>query len=193
MTLKAKPWLVIQREIRTPIAPILSAPTQAPVRPSNPACFPAERRGGADHHLFQVAHVPVHVGAVRAKVEDRVGDQLAGAVVGDVAAAPGLVERDAELLEPGGGGDDIGSGRVAAGAERDDVGVLEEQQHVVHATQPPLLGKLPLYCEPLAVGDRAEAPDLDRPHSHDASKFSICFFTTDMNSSATAPSISRWS
>ena len=38
LTLKAKPWLVIQREMRTPIAPIFSGPrvgcvTQAPVRP----------------------------------------------------------------------------------------------------------------------------------------------------------------
>jgi len=27
LTLKAKPWLVIQREMRTPMAPIFSAPT----------------------------------------------------------------------------------------------------------------------------------------------------------------------
>ena len=33
LTLNAKPWLVIQREIRTPIAPIFSAPTQVPVSP----------------------------------------------------------------------------------------------------------------------------------------------------------------
>ena len=33
-TLKANPWLVIQREIRIPIAPIFSAPTQVPVSPA---------------------------------------------------------------------------------------------------------------------------------------------------------------
>jgi len=40
-TLKAKPWLVIQREMRTPMAPIFSAPTHAPVRPvMRPAVTP---------------------------------------------------------------------------------------------------------------------------------------------------------
>ena len=34
LTLNAKPWLVIQREMRTPIAPIFSGPTHAPVRPA---------------------------------------------------------------------------------------------------------------------------------------------------------------
>jgi hypothetical protein len=32
-TLKAKPWLVIQREIRMPIAPIFRSPIHVPVRP----------------------------------------------------------------------------------------------------------------------------------------------------------------
>ena len=40
-TLNAKPWLVTQRWIRTPMAPIFSAPTQAPVSPSiRPASKP---------------------------------------------------------------------------------------------------------------------------------------------------------
>ena len=34
MTLRAKPWLVIQRAIRTPIAASFSSPTQTPVSPS---------------------------------------------------------------------------------------------------------------------------------------------------------------
>jgi hypothetical protein len=33
LTLNAKPWLVIQRDSLTPIAPIFSAPTHVPVRP----------------------------------------------------------------------------------------------------------------------------------------------------------------
>jgi hypothetical protein len=34
VTLNAKPWLVTQRAIRTPIAASLSRPTHTPVRPS---------------------------------------------------------------------------------------------------------------------------------------------------------------
>ena len=33
-TLNAKPWEVTHREMRTPMAPILSRPTQQPVRPA---------------------------------------------------------------------------------------------------------------------------------------------------------------
>ena len=40
-TLNAKPWLVIQREIRTPIAPIFPVPIHVPVRPATrPATSP---------------------------------------------------------------------------------------------------------------------------------------------------------
>ena len=41
VTLNAKPWLVIQREMRTPIAPIFSSPIQAPLKPfTRPASSP---------------------------------------------------------------------------------------------------------------------------------------------------------
>jgi hypothetical protein len=47
LTLKAKPWLVIQREIRTPIAPSFSSRTHVPVspviRPASTPYSPATR------------------------------------------------------------------------------------------------------------------------------------------------------
>ena len=52
-----------------------------------------------------------------------------------------------------------------------------------------------LQLEALGVADDAEAPDVEsvQAQTPSGSKFSSVFFTCDMNSSATAPSISRWS
>src|SRR4051794_31867335 len=51
--------------------------------------------GGADENRFQIAYVAVNVAAERIQVDDRITNDLAGAVVGDVAAAPRLVDGDA--------------------------------------------------------------------------------------------------
>ena len=64
-----------------------------PRRPSGRrAARPAmpKRGDGADQHLFEVAHVAVHVAAIRLQIDDRIADELPGAVVGDVAAAARL-------------------------------------------------------------------------------------------------------
>ena len=43
-----------------------------------------------DQHLLEIAHVAVHVAAIRLQVDDRIADELARAVIGHVAAAAGL-------------------------------------------------------------------------------------------------------
>ena len=97
--------MVTPRLTCTPIEPIFRAvdgrscaaaspAVQTPVRPSiGPASTPcsAER---LDHHPLQSPHVLVDVVAVGAQGDDRVGDQLAGAVVGDAAAAVGVAHLD---------------------------------------------------------------------------------------------------
>ena len=68
-TLNAKPWDVIHRAMRTPMAPSLSRPTHVPGEALHPTCGDAIV-GAADHHLFQFADIAVHVAAVRREVED---------------------------------------------------------------------------------------------------------------------------
>ena len=51
-----------------------------------------------DHHLLEGAHVRHNVALPFAQIEDRVADHLAGAVIGDVAAAVGGLQVDAALL-----------------------------------------------------------------------------------------------
>src|SRR3982751_1447311 len=55
----------------------------------------AVARGGPNQHFLEVAYVAMHVAAVRLEVEDGIPDDLAGPMVGDVAAAAGLVDFDA--------------------------------------------------------------------------------------------------
>ena len=76
----------------------------------------AEVAAGADEDLFEQADEvdraevrALLAGEVAAQIEDGVADELAGAVVGDVAAAVDLVELDAALAEELVGGEDVGA------------------------------------------------------------------------------------
>ena len=63
LTLRANPWLVTQREIRTPMAASFSSPTQMPVRPGIRAAVIPKSDDGLDEHFLEIAHVAVHVAA----------------------------------------------------------------------------------------------------------------------------------
>jgi hypothetical protein len=89
-TLKAKPWDVTQRAMRTPMAPIFASPTQAPGHPGHSAGGHAVVEARPDQDLLEVPHVAVDVATVRSQVQDRVADDLAGPVVGHVATAARL-------------------------------------------------------------------------------------------------------
>ena len=66
--------------------------------------------------------------------------------------------------------------------------MLNEQQEVADATVPAILDECPLQFECLAVGDEAKPPDF---YTTFGSQFSSDRLTVDMNSSATAPSMTR--
>lgn len=87
---------------------------------------------GVDDGLLEESHVAVEAQGLAGvwvdescEVEDGVGDDLAGAVVGDVAASVGLVELDTEGGEALGVGEDVIRGTLAAG-DGDDGRVLDE-------------------------------------------------------------------
>ena len=95
LTLSAKPWLVTQREIRTPIAASFSIADPDAGQAGDTGGGDAELRDRLDQDLFEIAHVAVHVAAILRQLEDRIADQLPGAVIRDVAAAAGLEQPDA--------------------------------------------------------------------------------------------------
>ena len=88
--------------------------------------------------------------------------------------------------------------------------MFEEEQRVADPARAPVLDQRSLQRERLRVRHPAEAADIERsslfayapylPHppvlpiqTAFGSQFSSDFFTIDMNSSATAPSMTRWS
>ena len=82
-------------ETRTPMAAILPPGVQTPVMPSARSPARPNPATTSDQHLLEVAQVPVQILAVGLQVQDRVADELPGAVVGHVPAAPGLEQLDA--------------------------------------------------------------------------------------------------
>ena len=84
--------------MRTPMAASFSTgPTHTPVRPGDASGHDTDVAGGANQHLFEIAHVAMDVAAGRAANRDGIADDLAGAVVGDVAAAAGFKTRRCPL------------------------------------------------------------------------------------------------
>ena len=129
LTLTANPWVVTPRLTWTPIEPILRSlrrpDARQPLDRAGLDAVGAERR---DHHPLHAPDVVVDVVAVRAQAHDRVADELAGAVVGDAAAAVGLGDLDSLHPVPVLAHRQLVGGR--APALRVDGRVLEQEQHV---------------------------------------------------------------
>ena len=123
----------------------LLAPRPDARRPFVALALDAEGAERADQHRFEAAKVGVKVLAVGFEVQDGIAYELAGAVVGDVASAPCLVDAD-----PPGGELAGGEQQVAAPAGRpegDDVGVLQEQQGVGDPALPALFDQGGLHLQ----------------------------------------------
>jgi hypothetical protein len=71
----------------------------------------------------------VDIASHEIEIQDRVANDLAGTVVGDVAAAVGLVESNTLLAKDMFTGKKIGA--IAAAAESENVRMLAEEQNVV--------------------------------------------------------------
>jgi hypothetical protein len=112
-----------------------------------------------DHHPLQAPHVLVDVVAVGAQGDDRVGDQLAGPVVGDAAAAVGVADLDPLPLVPVGSHRQLRRRRAAAAGV--DGRVLEQQQDVGDLVALAPLRQLPLRLARLLVGHGCAADNQD--------------------------------
>jgi hypothetical protein len=176
--------------------------------------------GRANEDRFEIAHVTVNVATVGVQVDDRIADNLPGPVIGDIAPATGLVNVDAARGEGVGGRKNVRAAAVAAHAERQDVGMFEEEQRVADSASTAIFDEHTLQSERLGVRHSSEPTDVKKacrlscprflpvllipPHLPIppfqpilprqiwfGSQFSSDFFTIDMNSSATAPSMTR--
>ena len=137
-TLYAKPCEVTQRLRWTPRAASFSSVGGSPYPD---AVAIGNARGGdfeiscrADHDFLELLDVPADVAAKLGKIKDGVADDLAGAVIGDVATAVGFVEGDIHLREQVIAGAEIFFLSVAT--QRDCVGMLAEEQDVGNRRRP---------------------------------------------------------
>ena len=132
-TLSAKPWCTTQLSARMPSDAILRSSTQTPTcsRSSPAVGIDAERRERVDHDALEVVRVAPQVLAVVAQVEDRVADELAGAVPGRAPAAIGAQHLPAERAVGGLAAGKLGVG-VGGAAERQRRRVLAEHDRVGH-------------------------------------------------------------
>ena len=168
-TLSAIPWYATPRSTRMPRAPILrgSAPsgsTQQPGWPSRrPAATPNARARVGERRLERADVRPEQQAAVR-EAQDRVRDQLAGPVVGDLAAALHAQHLDPAGGELVGGREHVGVVRLAT--QRQHRGVLEEQQLVVDPAVRAGRREALLQVPGLAIGDPAQPARFDRLGLH---------------------------
>src|SRR5688572_26856213 len=108
----------------------------------HPACLDAEECRGTNQHRLEIANVVMHIAPIRIQVEDRIADELAGAVVRDVAAAARLEYRNAGGRERSFTGDDVRALAAGLDAERDDRRMFEQQQRVANRAAAALLDEL---------------------------------------------------
>src|SRR5260221_9165330 len=122
----------------------------------------AEIGGGADHGFFERADIPVNVASDGTEIQDGVADDLAWAVISDVAAAVGFAEVDIFLAE-----DIFGSEKIflaGAAAEGQNVGMFAEEDDVVDGAG--FAGGDDALLEGVGVGpgEEAEVGDEERRH-----------------------------
>src|SRR5262249_59112254 len=99
-------------------------------------------------------------GAIRIETDERRATRLSGPVIGDAAAATGLVDRNAARGEHFRARDDMRTPAVAANADRDHVWMFHQEERVADAAGPPLFDERALHLERLVVADQAKPPHI---------------------------------
>ena len=101
----------------------------------------------------------MYVAAIRAKVDDWVPDKLTGTMVGNISAAPGLMDFYPAISQKLAAGHDVRAPAIASDAQRQHMRVLHEQQDIVDVSRPALLDELALKRQRLGVRNQPETAD----------------------------------
>src|SRR4029077_19548711 len=107
-------------------------------------------RTDANHHLFEIANVSMHIAPVRTQIEYRVSDYLSWPVIRHITATAGFMH-----LYPVHGQLPVAGAAmrtaVAADAKGNHRGTLEKEQQVWNTTGAALFDKRLLQIERLAI------------------------------------------
>ena len=101
----------------------------------------------------------MHVAAIGVEIDDQVSDDLAGAVIGDVAAPAGFEYADVPRGQFLARGQDVSAAAVAADAERQDRRMFDKQKQIVDRPCTPLLDQAVLEGERLPVTIEPRRPE----------------------------------
>jgi len=96
-----------------------------------PPGLDAEMGQGADHSLLKQMHIVRHCEVMLSEGENRIADELAGTVIGYVAAALYTVDGDASTSELVIGRQDVR--RVCVATQSDGWLMLKQEEHVANA------------------------------------------------------------
>jgi hypothetical protein len=103
----------------------------------------------------------MHVAAVGLQVDDRISDNLARTVVGDIAATSCFADGDVACGQFVRRGKNMGAPAIAARTKRQHVRMFEEQQHVAHEAPLPFVHERALQRERVVIRHKAKPPDFD--------------------------------
>ncbi len=121
----------------------------------------AELGARPDERVLERANERTDEQAALVERHDRIGHQLARAVVGDLAAALDADDGDPASVQVGRAGEDVG--RIAVAAQRQDRRVLQQQELVADQPVGALGCQASLQRVRLVVGDPPEPARLERP------------------------------
>ena len=129
--------------------------THTPVQPGIRPADNVELRERIDDHLLDGPNIGDHVALPFSQIQDRIADDLAGAVIGDVAAAIGGIELDSGAAQRVFARQQIFG--VAVAALRDHVRMLDEQELIGNQPALALFDQILLDGERVAI---AHAPQV---------------------------------
>ncbi len=146
----------------TPIAAIFAcfawaSPVQTPVPAGSRNAKIRNEPNASINDLFDGANIGDHIPFPFTQIDDRIADDLAGAVVGDIAAAVGSDEFDAGAREEFRGGEKIFI--VSVAAHGDDVRMFDEQKLIRDFATLALGDQVLLESEGFGVADKTKIPD----------------------------------
>ena len=127
--------------------------------PIDSARFQTKVAGRANHDVFQIAHILVHIAPIGAEIENGIAHNLPWAVVCNVAAATRFMDFYVPLGQQFRRGKKMRPRGVGFHAERYDVGVFEQKQQVRDAISATLFDEAALQVARCRVGDDPKPPD----------------------------------
>jgi hypothetical protein len=110
----------------------------------------------ANHHLFEIANVSMHIAPVWTQIENRISNDLSGAVIRHITAAAGVVHLDAVQRELPVAGSDMRTA-ITPDAESNHRRMLEKDQEIGDAAGATLFDKRLLQIKRLPVRNEPES------------------------------------